>query len=79
MNDKIRIRKLEKKVEALERKLEELLSQRPYMPLPPVAPMPTYPIVPNIWGNRCSVCNMEFVGAMGYVCGRSDCPSNVTC
>lgn len=27
----------------------------------------------------CAICNMDFKGAMGYVCPRPDCPSRVTC
>lgn len=36
-------------------------------------PWPTYE--PN---NRCGKCGIEFKGAMGYVCPRTDCPSGVT-
>lgn len=42
-------------------------------------PMPS----PNPWpiynNNSCKVCGMKFDGPMGYVCGRTDCPSGVTC
>lgn len=69
-----RINELEKKVSELEKKVEDSEKNQVYWP-PFTAPAPSW-LSDN---NQCSVCGLEFKGAMGYVCTNSNCPTRITC
>ena len=50
-------------------------------PMPSPWPPATYPYNPDpsYLQAKCNTCGVNFNGPMGYVCGRSDCPSNIRC
>jgi len=72
------INKLEARIEKLENpvKTYKYLMPKPYSPYENVYPEYSSPYQTP---DRCTVCNMEFSRVMGYVCGRSDCPTGITC
>lgn len=52
--------------------LLELMVEEPEAPKMPKLPNPILPAAPL--QPRCPSCNMDFSGAMGYVCGNIECP-----
>jgi hypothetical protein len=74
-----RINELERKVSLLEKRASELEQanrmHHPFQPINPPAPYTPQWVIPN----ACSVCGLEFKGAMGYVCTNSKCPTAIAC
>lgn len=71
---KHRVWKLEVEVISLKSELEMLknaFSKLQY-------PLPIFPNIP-LYGNKCSVCSLDFSTCMGYVCNNFNCPTKVTC
>jgi len=80
MNNEKRITELERKLELMELKLNEALRKLDMKPL--TSPFPVYPVVPLERPNECPKCGIQLKGAMGYVCGDSQCPvglGGITC
>lgn len=49
-----------------------------YQKIVPMKPMPWIGDVPDATVS-CAVCGINSKNTMGYVCGRHDCPTRVTC
>lgn len=67
MDTRWEILQLQRQIDELERRVKQLENPNEWM-------IRTEP------ESKCSVCNIEYSGTMGYVCSRSDCPmrTNVT-
>jgi hypothetical protein len=81
MDNEWRIKQLEDKVDQLAT-LVDMLERRiftlenPDSEIPPEWPGLVDP--PEVPSNKCPKCAIEFSGAMGYVCSRTDCPFGVS-
>ena len=71
---------LEKRLDSIEKKLDDTIAlldailHVPYAP-PPIFPQKLWP--GNFSSNKCSKCDLELNQVLGYVCPDIDCPTGL--